>query len=282
VTAGYFELLGMPVTVGRGIGERDVEGAVQAAVVNEAFARRYWGDQSPLGRTFDIVGSGIFDSRTGLGHEGRYEVVGVTPGVSWDPSSPTRPAFWTALAQLDRVDEVILHARSAGDVGIAVRVLREELRAHDVVSNLFSPQPYRTVIDAGFAGSRAASRLLGWASVFTLLLASAGVFGIVSYSVTRRIPEMAVRRALGARGGQVVRVLVRDAMTVVGVGALLGLGIVGLLAPLARGLLYGLAPLDPLALTGATVVLAVAALVASWLPARRMARVDPVGALKGE
>jgi ABC-type antimicrobial peptide transport system permease subunit len=115
-----------------------------------------------------------------------------------------------------------------------------------------------------------------------LVLASLGVAGVVAFGVSQRVREIGVRIALGARGGDVVGLVVRDALKLVGIGVIAGLLLALPLALLVRGFLYGLSPFDPLAFGGATAVFALVALVASWLPARRAAGVDPMVALRAE
>jgi predicted permease len=281
VTPGYFELLGMDILRGRSIDEGDEGGAPPVAVVNETFARRYWDDADPLGRSFRLVRTTMFDSQ-GRRSARDYTVAGVVRGITFDPTRAPAAAFWTSMFQEESIDEVVVHVKSRGAAVDAVPSLDEALRARGMEPSLFSARPYQSLIDLAFAGSKVASRVLTWAAVFTLLLAAAGVFGIVSYSVARRTPEMAIRKALGASAGQVMGAVVRDAMVIVAVGIGAGLGAVAIAAPFVRRLLYGLAPLDPPALLGGTAVLALTALAASWLPTRRIATIESVDALKAE
>lgn len=280
VTPGYFELMGMDILRGRAIDEGDLAGAPAVAVVNETFARRYWGDADPLERSFRVVGSTVFDSQERRSVRD-YAVAGVVRGITFDPTRAPAAAFWTSILQEESIAEVVVHVKSRGAALGAVPVLDEALRARGMEPSLFSARPYQSLVDLAFVGSRVASKVLTWAGVFTLLLAAAGVFGIVSYSVAKRTPEVAIRKALGASAGRVIGAVVRDATVTVAVGIGAGLATVALAAPLARRVLYGLAPLDPPAVLGGTAVLALTALVASWLPTRRIATIESVDALKG-
>jgi ABC-type antimicrobial peptide transport system permease subunit len=140
----------------------------------------------------------------------------------------------------------------------------------------------REQLDEEMAEQRFTTTILGAFSLVALLLASLGLYGVLAYAVTQRVPEIGIRMALGARGEEVVGLIVRNAARLAATGLVLGVGGAVLFARAMRSLLFGVTPLDPLTFVGVTAVLGTVALLASYLPARRAAGVDPVTALRSE
>ena len=273
----YFETLGVPVLRGRSFGSSDNAESPRVAVINAALARRFWGDPSgALGRSFRV---GTPDSEP-------LEIVGVVADykirtVGEEP----RPVVHYARSQRGGGYGYLL-ARANDPSPAAAHAAASEVRrlALDLEPSLAFDE---TTTLGGFMGIslypvRVGATLLGAFGALALALSSLGLYGVIAYSVARRRREMGVRFALGARPREVVGLVIRDGMALVGTGLALGLGLAALAARLLSGVLYGTSTLDPVAYGAATAVLVAIALVANALPAARAAQVDPVTALKQE
>ena len=272
VGPGYFEAMEVPLLEGRRFAESDDAGAPRVAIVNAAFAARYWPGGSAIGRRLSFRGP-----------DGPWvTVVGVAGDVTYGrPGTPVAPCFYLPLSQVS-AQRTTLVVRSAGDplaLAGAVRDVLRELEPAMPLEGLGSLQRSLAVslLPARIGGMAAAAfGLLG------LLLASLGVYGVVAYGVGQRRREIGIRLALGAGAPQVVRQVVGDGLRQVllgtGVGVALAVG-AGLVAHQA---LFGLAPLEPVALLGGPALFVVVALLAAWLPARRAAAIDPLTALRAD
>lgn len=265
VSASYFETLGIPVLVGRPLDERDRGGAAPVVVVNEAFVRRHLSDVDPVGQRIDVYGVA-------------REVVGVVADVRYrGRSEPSPPTLYLPLRQNPQ-NAMALSVRTAGDplallpeVRTVLRRLDPELALHDV-----------TTLESLLAGSVGRERflalLLGSFAGLSLLLAGIGTYGVISYAVSQRTHEIGLRMALGAGRGQVLREVLGRGLGLVLTGVVLGLGA----ALLLSGLLFGIGERDLLTFAAVPAVLAVIAFLASWLPARRASRIEPLAALRHE
>jgi hypothetical protein len=280
VTPGYMDLLGIPLIRGRGIQGTDVEGGPMVAVVNETFLERFLSGSEGVGER--VAASGWLENGQRLDRPATsLEVVGVVAAPPRPGGDPAPPFIWISYLQAVPI-RAIIHAM--GRVGAAelVPILRAEAPTRAGETVLFDPGPYRALIDYRFLGYRMASTALGFVGAFALALAFIGVFGIVSFAVTRRSREMAIRRAMGARRDQVVQGVLGHGLKTTAAGVLLGLMVALPLAFVARSVLLGVAPLDPLALGGVTGVLLLASTLAGLIPAWRLRSVDPMEVLKDE
>jgi predicted permease len=279
VFPGYFDAFGIRIVRGRGIERTDTEGHPRVAVVSEAFARRHWPGLDPLGRTI----------KRGRPDDPRppYLVVGVAadvkgiadptdgdvPGV-WYLPYPQNPAFLT--------DDVtfVVHAR------VPVATLERPVRQFlDGVDPTLAPYDFTTVdrmTGNTYVQDRFASLLIALFGVLGLVLSALGLYGLLSFQVARRTRELGIRVALGARGADIVSLVLRDGALLVIPGLVLGL--LGALAVtrLLASQLHGVQATDPLSYAVASIVLGVAAGLASWFPANRAARVEPMVALRSE
>jgi predicted permease len=268
VGAGYFETIKQPILAGRGIVPTDDERAPRVAVVSEFFAKRFWPGQQAVGKTFKL------DSLTTV------TVVGVTRDVKFARlDERLTPFMYLPLAQAWRFD-VNLLVRTSGDASQLIAPIRAEVRAMD--ANL--PPPVTVTLERSAAvvllPQRFAVMVTASLGVAGLLLAAIGLYGVLSFSTAQRTREIGVRMALGATRAAVVRLIVREGMRVVVVGVVVGLALAGLATQVLRPFLFGVNPLDVTTFAGMTAILAVSALVASFLPARRAANGDPMAALR--
>lgn len=280
VTPGYMEMLGMPLVRGRAFQAADGSGAPRVAVVNQAFVDRFLQGTGGVGERFQV--SGWYDSESREARPGEYmDVIGVLADAVPGPGETVQPMFWTSFLQ-DPPVRAIFHARGRGEAEALVPILRREVPRPPEEITLIDPGAYQDMINYRFLGNRIASQVFSFGGAFALLLAFIGVFGIVSFAVTQRFREMAIRRAMGARGGQVFREVVLGGLRTTGVGIVLGLAVVVPMASLARSALLGVGPLDPLAVGGGVIVLVLASLLAGAIPARRLLGTAPMEVLRDE
>lgn len=272
VSPGYFRTLGISLVAGRDFQDSDRPGAAKVAVVNELLARRFWPGESPLGKRLR-VGS----------DPGLYEVVGVArEGKYVSLTEEPRPFLYLPLLQRGAAfGETVLLARS--DSGAAILdALRAEARRLDPALPLFHVRTLAQSLDGQLADRRQGTLLIAVFGALALLLAAVGLYGVVAFAVAGHTREIGVRMALGAKRRDVVGLFVgrgaRLALVGVGAGLVLSAGLTRLLA----GLLFGVGPTDAATFAGVAVLLVAVALLASWLPARRAARIDPMEALRHE
>ena len=270
----YFQTMGIPLKRGRVFTEADVPGSPFVAVINEPLARRYFPGEDPIGRRFKPGGP---DSDAPV-----IEIVGVVGGtqnrgLDVDPE----PEFFASSLQADGLwNQLFLVIRTEVDPLSVLPAVRAQVRALDPDQPVYAIQ---TVEDA-FAGSsfvrRVSTGALTLFGVAALVLAAVGIYGVVAYSVTQRTREIGVRMTLGAEGKQVRRLMVRQAVVPVAVGAIVGLAGSVALGRVMSGLLFEMSASDPLTLVAVTSVLTGIALLASYIPALRASRLDPVKALR--
>jgi len=267
---GFFEAMGIPLLAGRGVTERDNERAPKVCVVSATVARTFFPDRSALGRRFTF-------RRTGAEYE--VEIVGVARDLKKpEPRGEWRLVYCPMLQDLPTLNAVLL-IRPDGDPTPVIAAAREQIRAID--RNLFVDV---ATMDGRLENNVFFQRLLATlASVFgvlALILASIGLYGVMAYSVARRTNEVGIRIALGADRRQVVATVVRETLTLVAAGVVVGLLAAWGATRFIAGTLFGVTTMDPLTLTFAIAVMTSVAVLAGWIPARRAAAVDPVVALR--
>ncbi len=269
VTPGYLEMLGVEMLRGRGLQDTDSREAFPVAVINAFFAQRFWPGRDALGQRF-VAG------------EKTFEVVGVTADIkTMDIDDPPLPYFWTSLYQ-DFTPKLAILIESRTTADAMVSLLRREVKVADGETVLVPPTPLAQMVDLQFLPLRAAAAILGTGGVFGLLLAVLGIYGIIAFAVAQRTREIAIRLAIGAQRREVLRTIVLDGLLLTLAGLALGLIVVLPAAQLVRSLLVDTSPLDPLALGGGAGLLLLAALTASYLPAQRATKIDPIRALREE
>ena len=273
VDAEYLNTFQIPMLFGRGFEESDRIDTERVALVNEAFAQRYFGTRDAVGRRYRHQGH----------PDSWVRVVGIVRDFKVrTPSELPTPIFFRPLAQYPGTPRLFLVARTAGDASETVGMMRRELRTIDSDVPVYQAGTMSNHVAQALALPRAAAGMLAVFGALALLLASLGLYAVVAFVVSRRSAEMGIRIALGASGGMVFGMVVREMMVVVGVGVLVGLGLSFLATPVLESMLFNIAPSDPLTFGTVAALLALVALLATWLPARRAARVDPMTALRFE
>jgi predicted permease len=272
----YFETLGMPVVAGRAFGTQDTLASAAVAIVNRAFANRFLPGRDPLGRRFSF---GSKFKAPGL------QIAGVVGNARYSsPREESGPAFFVPVNQLEAdsayVNEIeIRAARNAADITEEVR------RAiHGIDSNL-PVTDFTTLSDQvndSLRQPRLISELTGFFGLLALVLACVGLYGVMTYDVTRKTNEIGIHMALGAGKGDVLKMVIGKGLKQVLVGVIVGIGGALALTRFLSSLLYGVKPTDPLTFVIATLILAAVALLACYVPARRAAKVDPMAALRYE
>ena len=276
VTANYVTFLGVPILRGRDLSEQDVRDSALVAVINRTMAERYWGGagQEALGRRFRF-GSDEPDSPW-------FTVVGVAGDVRHGALAE-RPEdqFYIPYTQA-AYRGMMLMVRTVGEPAALGAAMRREVRAVDPQLPLFEQQTMEAMYRFSMWEQRLYGAMFGSFAAVALLLAAVGLYGVMAYMVTLRTHEIGVRMALGAQRRDMLRMVVRRGITLAALGVAIGLVGSFAVSGLLRNFLYGVTPGDPLTFIGIPLVLSLVALLASWLPARRATRVDPMLALRYE
>ena len=273
----FFETLRMPLVAGRPISATDVTGAAPVVVINETAARKFFPGVSPVGQTF-AIGSGL------RGAPRTVEVIGVVADARYESlRRATVPTFYDAYLQRPGGTYTTFFAVRTHLAPAAIeRSIREAVATVDGSLPVVRLETQQDKIARALGRERVLSRLLTIFGGFALLLASLGLHGITSYSVTRRTSEIGIRLALGAQRRQVLWLILRQVFVLAAAGLAMGLPLASAASPLAGAYLFGVPPRDPVTTVTAAAILIVVALVAGWLPARRAARMDPLDALRVE
>jgi putative ABC transport system permease protein len=268
--------MGVPLVGGRAFTWADDASAPPVAMVDEAFVRRFWPDQDPIGRRFRMS-DGPWATVVGVvgdvRHGARTDELLATfyvPVAQWEAMTGGNP---TSLRL------VVATAVAEGDV---VQPIRDAVRELDASLALAEVRTVDDLVTASVAQPRFTVVLMGVFSGIALLLALVGIYGVIAYGVGQRRREIGVRMALGAMQDQVVGLMLRRGAAMVGVGLAAGAALAVVFARLLESLLYGIEPTDPLTFVGVIGAVTLVAAAAIWLPARRAARIDPLQALKAE
>ena len=241
-------------------------------IVNESFIRQFNLGTNVLGRRIKVT----------TDRSGESEIIGVVKdGKGNDVAAPSRGAMYRSYKQVCR-GRMTLVIRTQRDPLDVTRAVRAELDQLDKDLPLENTRTMTQLVESSVAQRKLSVRLLSGFAGVALLLAAIGLYGVLAYTVTQRTREIGIRAALGARRPDVIRLVLQQGMKLAGLGILIGLAGAFVLASLIRNLLFGVAPTDPLTFAVIPVLLAIVALLACWLPARRAASVDPMEALRYE
>ena len=274
VSPGYFETMHIPLLLGRDVRETDKQNSMRIAVINQAMAERFWHGKDPVGKQFRLQ----VDSSHPL------QVVGVVRNSRTDDLySPEGPYFYTALAQKPMLP-VTLQVRTAGDPQSMAQGIIALIKSLEPAMPLADVQTMTEALDTpnGLWLFRLGAGLATAMGILGLILAIIGVYGVVSYTATQQTHEIGIRLALGARPGEILRMIFRQGVLIVVPGTVVGVLAAFAIARLVGGFLVGVSPTDPLTYAGVVLMLALVALAASYIPARRATRVDPIVALRYE
>jgi predicted permease len=284
VTQDYFKALGIPVLEGRTFRDDGSDRPPHEAVVGRALARHFWPNESAIGKRVKTGGPDAPWS-TIVGVVGDVHDEALTSPVDEMAYVPVVTATQPSPATPDTIvaeDAMSLTIRTGGDPMAVFSAVRREIRYMDRNLPLVNVRTLSGVVEGAMARTTFTLIMIGAAAGVALLLGAIGIYGVISYMVSLRTREIGVRMALGAQSDQVRRMVVRQGLTLALAGV--GIGLAGALAltRLISSLLYGIAPHDPVTLVGVTVTLLGVAAVASWLPAMRAARIDPIEALRAD
>ena len=268
VSASYFQTLGIPITQGRAFSEQEARAGQPVAVISAAMAKRFWPDDDAIGKRFKY-GAAF------------YEVVGVARDTSSLRLGVEDGPFLYVPASAGKPAGLLLFVRTATNPQTLVAAVKE-------VAGSLAPQvpvavkPMAENLDRVMQPARSTALLLGALSVMAWALAMAGVYGVVAYSVSRRTREIGIRMALGAQPASVLRLVIREGLRLTLTGIAVGLLLSFAASQILSSALFGLRAFDPLTFTGVALLVAAAALLACYIPARRATKVDPMEALRYE
>jgi len=272
-TPGYFDTLGIPRISGNDFGGEIATGP-KSAIVNQAFVQRVFAGQNPIGQ--HVTG----------GHT-TYQIIGVVGNVkSRTLGEDTRPVLYRSLLQSIAADPsqlgYTLLVHTAGNPASVQQAVRRQIQALDPQMAVFNEETMQEHVRTAFFLPRLAAMLFGTFGFIGLVLAAVGLYGVMSYAVSRRTREIGIRMAMGAKPGAVERLVLRQGMTLTLIAVALGWPVAWMLARVAASFLYGIQPHDALTFAVVPPFLAVIALAACWIPARRAASIDPMQALRTE
>ena len=289
VMPGFFETVGAKMILGRPITEEDTQATRKVAVVNEAFAKRFFKNQNPIGQHF---------GPDKIKYSSMYEIVGVVRDIrymTYDYKEPVGPMFWLPEAQTVQYDDPAYNSGelwshylyniviwAPGDPPGMEEHVRKALASVDPNLVLYGVDPYGKVVSSDFQQQNMIATLTTLFGVLGLVLAAVGLYGVMAYAVEQRTREIGVRMALGADRGRVMKMVLQGSFLQIGVGLALGIPAAIGAGKLMSDQLFGVKPWDPVMLILATVLLCFAALLASVIPARRAAGVEPMVALRSE
>jgi putative ABC transport system permease protein len=264
----YFNAMGISLMRGRPFSEYDTKGTPSVVVISEAMAHRYWGSQDPVGLQFDTWG-------------GKHTIVGVVGDVRQDAlAEDAKPQMYFALLQQKDWEMGYLVVRTLADPYGMIKLIKREVQAIDPLQPISKIRVMETVLAQSVSDRQLVMIAMGTFASIALILALIGVYGVLSYSTSQRTAEIGIRMALGARQGEVLRMILGHGLRLVLVGIGLGIAIASAVTRVLSSQLYAVTPTDPWTFAGGALLLVALALLACYLPARRASCVSPMIALK--
>jgi predicted permease len=282
VTPRYFQTLGLRLIAGRVLDEHDTVSSPMVVVINEAFAKRYSAGQSPIGKRINV--EHILPSRRALGAEASWEIVGVVADEKANGLDVPAGADWGVYAAYAQnpVVGLGLVARGTGDTGVLIKSLQRAVTKANKTQVLDRPRTVDQIKDESMMSRKLTTSLLGGFALLAMLLASAGIYGVLSFVTARRTQEMGIRAALGASRGDLIRMVLGGGAIPVVAGIVVGLAGAAWLARFIQSMLFDINPLDAWNLLAVSALFLSVAFAACFVPAWRAARVDPMSALRTE
>jgi macrolide transport system ATP-binding/permease protein len=270
VSARYFQTMGIPVRAGREYDDTDTATSPRTIVINETMARRYWPDGNALGKVMRFGPNAS-------------EVIGIVADAKYNSiNERPLPQLFVPMARSE-VSTLRLFVRTSGNPGPLVAEVRNALRTLDPNLPIYDARTLHEHMQGAVFAQRMAANLLGAMGALALLLAAIGLYGVMAYAVNQRTQEIGIRLALGASPASLLNMIVGQGMTLTGIGLVIGLALAlaafGSIGAV-RTLLPGISPLDPVTFVAVPVVLVAIAFLATWIPARRAGKVDPLVALR--
>lgn len=289
VTPEFFETIGAKIVMGRPMTYDDTRATANVAVVNQAFVKRFFKGQNPIGQHFGL---------NRVKYASTYEIVGVVRDIrymTWDYKEAVRPMFWVSEMQTAAYDDPVFTEGdkwshflyniviwAPGDPPGMEEKVRKALAGVDGSLVLYGVDPYTQVVKNDFQQQNMIATLTTLFGVLGLVLAAVGLYGVMAYNVEQRTSEIGLRMALGADRRNVITMVLRSAMWQIGIGLGIGIPLAILAGKLMKDQLFGVQPWDPPMLFAAAILLALAAMMASLVPVRRAAGVDPMLALRNQ
>ncbi len=287
VSSDYFETIGTPLVRGRFIDERDTPNSLHVALISEAFARKYFPNSDPLGKHF---GSGD------ASHSGDYEIVGIVGDAKYEDARDSAwPTYFRPLLQMEKFKDesdqsAELRSNWIHDIELHVQVrpqnlqplIREALAGIDPNLPVLDIVTFTEQVSRNFNQERLIARLASLFGLLALALACIGLYGVLSYGVTRRVREIGIRMALGAARSGILRMVLREALLLAGLGVAVGIPCALAANHLLTSMLFGLKPTNPVVLSAVMLFLLLVAMAAACFPAQKASAVDPMVALRHE
>ncbi|MBS1802960.1 MAG: ABC transporter permease [Acidobacteria bacterium] len=272
-TPGYFKAMGIPLLQGRFFTPADKDGSFQAVIINHAMAQKYWPGQDAVGKRLSFEDNPKKDSDW-------LRVVGVVGDVKDQPNSPSaEPAFWWPENQQAQPD-MSLAIRTSSDPRQAIDALRQAVREQDPSLAVADIKLMNEVADSSISTPRFTFALVGLFAGLAIILAAIGAYGVISYTVGQRASEFGLRVALGAKRGDLLRMVLAQSAKLAIPGTIIGVILAMSLGHVVRGLVYQVSPTDPAIMSAVVLLVLFVALLASYVPARRAAATDPMTTLR--